>query len=620
MAFQSQSVADMVARQSGNVLMTRNHVPWFNPREMDDATVLQLNTGREALLAQLFADIHERIAQPGIFNHWLLTGARGAGKSFFLRLVQVSFAQAFQGKARFVLLPEEHRNIYAPHEFLAETRRMLRVDQGDLGAPPAWRVADPDQAWRTALGDLLTGFEEPLLVIGVENFDQLLEQAFSEDVDSSRLRQLMSNEPRIMLVATAVHGSFDENYDQRMFRQFEHHPIPPWDATDHRDYLSRRAQRNGQQASRRQLAKVEAYSHYTGGNARAAAVLAGAILDQDDPLQAATDLDAAIEKMSDYYRALLDRIPPKTRKLFDALVRGGEPASQTEIARRTGAQQNDIARAFLWLVDQGYVNESRQPGSKAKSYQVRDRLLVQFYRMRSLSPGQRSKLALMAELLADTLAFQDKWQFAQRYASQGHAQQALDEHLLAYQECLAQGEVSSAAWNLGQSARHTATLEGSDAAWTVLDQDLSQVPGQENWVIQQLGDAVADVAQKQGIPKAFSLAVALLQGLAQRPHLPIASALRALWIDMVAEAVPHDLLRDLLAEWPHLFAAELQPELSALSPLLLAWLDDLDTPADQRSARRDKLDPDLATTLAALSQALPKSAQRRLLLEAPSLP
>jgi predicted transcriptional regulator len=410
------------------------HVPWFNPREMDDETVLMLSTGREELLTQFFKSVCDRLAHPGLFKHWLLTGTRGAGKSFFLRLVQTSFNQAVGSQVRFVLLPEEHRNIYAPHEFLVEVQRMLNVEQGDIGAPSAWRVEDQNKAWQTALGDLLQAYTEPLLVIGVENFDQLLEQAFSVETDNSRLRHLMSNEPRIMILATAVQGDFDENYNQRLFRQFEHHPIPRWDAEDHRDYLVRRARRSNKQPTALQLARIDAYSRYTGGNARAAAVLAGALLDDIDPLQAATSLDAAIEKMSDYYRNLIERIPPNTRKLFDALVRGGEPASQTEIAERIGARQNDISRAFMWLVDQGYVSESRQPGQKIKQYRVLDRLFVQFYRMRSISPGQRSKLALMAELLADTLGFKDKWRFANRYAADGHDHEARTLAELALKE------------------------------------------------------------------------------------------------------------------------------------------------------------------------------------------
>jgi hypothetical protein len=412
----------------------QRHIPWFNPREMNDATVLALSTGRSALLADLLQTIEQRSTHPGQISHWLITGPRGAGKSYFLRLLQASLSTSPLPNVQLVLLPEELPNIFAPHELLAEISRLLDPSAQHVGTASRWRVDNTGQLWDEALAQLLNSLKVPLLVVGIENFDALITQAFSNDVDNSRLRHLMSNEPRLMFVATAVQGDFDEQHNQRLFRQFEHRSLSRWTPADHRNYLDKRARQQGGTATAQQLNRIDAYSRYTGGNARAAAVLAATILDVDDPLDGADDLDAAIEKMSDYYRALIARIPDNTKKLFDALVRGGEPASQTDLAERTGARQNDISRAFAWLVDNGYVSESREPGQKTKHYRVLDRLLVQFYRMRYLHPGQRSRLAVMADLLADTLSFSDKWQFANRYAGQGLEPEAQTLVELALQE------------------------------------------------------------------------------------------------------------------------------------------------------------------------------------------
>jgi hypothetical protein len=197
----------------------------------------------------------------------------------------------------------------------------------------------------------------------------------------------------------------------------------------------------------------------------------------------------------------------------------------------------------------------------------------------------------------------------------GQKSQAMALHRQAWTERLEQQNTPDAAWNLGQLARHTAQLSGPDAAWTILDADLDKVAGQEATAIQQLGDIVADAAQDLGEPAAFALGKALLQGLAARPQWPQEPALRALWIDMVEMAVPHTLQRELLDEWPSLFEVATLPSLAALNTLLRDWLDDLDTPAEQRAARRQTLDPDLATTLEGLAQALPRDARRRLGLQ-----
>ncbi len=398
--------------------MNRKHIPWFNPREMGDETVLALATGRSILLGQLLQVIRQRSVQPGDNTHWLIIGPRGAGKSYFLRLLQASLQRAPIENVRWVLLPEELPNIYAPHEFLLEIIRLLDPSRQNLGQVAQWKVQDSGRLWDEALQQLLALVPEGLLVVGVENFDELMDAAFQTEIDASRLRHLMSNQPRIMFVATSVLGDFDEKQEKRMFRQFEHRYLSPWNPQDHRDYLSARATLQGTAPSTQQLNRIDAYSRYTGGNARAAAVLAATILDVDDLMVGAEDLDAAIEKMSDYYRAMIRRIPSNTMKLFDALIRGGEPASQTDIADRTGAKQSEISRAFAWLLDYGYVSESRESGQKAKQYRVLDRLLVQFYRMRYLQPGQRSRLAVMADLLADMLSFDEKWQVASNYANQ----------------------------------------------------------------------------------------------------------------------------------------------------------------------------------------------------------
>ncbi|WP_310598984.1 hypothetical protein [Desulfobulbus sp.] len=410
------------------------YIPWFNPREMDDQTMRALSTGQDELLADFFVAVRHRLRHPGTGVHWLVTGPRGAGKSFFLRLVQSCFFQELDKTARFVLLPEEHSNIAAPHELLREIERMLSARRGDIGLPSAWRVKDEEAEWTGALRDLLAAWSGPLLVVGVENFDQLMQQAFADEVGNARLRSLLANEPRLMFLATSVQGEFDEQYDNRFFRQFEHRHILRWDEAAHRLYLGRRAELQGKEPTSHQLARIEAYSRYTGGNARVAAVLASAILDEQDPLLASADLSATLDRMTDYYRALFERIPPMTRKLFDALIRGGEPCSQTELAERVGARQSDISRAFAWLIEYGYVREERQPGSKKGRYLVADRLFVQFYRMRYLQPGQRTQLALLTDLLTDIIEFADKWRYAERYFIAGHEHEARTMVALACRE------------------------------------------------------------------------------------------------------------------------------------------------------------------------------------------
>jgi len=141
-------------------------------------------------------------------------------------------------------------------------------------------------------------------------------------------------------------------------------------------------------------------------------------------LLAAADIHATLDKMSDYYRALLQRIPANSKKILDALIRGGEPCSQSGLAERLGAKQSEIARAVSWLHDFGYIVVQAVKGSKEKPYIMADRLFAQFYRMRYLQPGQQTQLAILAEFLADALEQREQFNFAECYWQRGQEPEA----------------------------------------------------------------------------------------------------------------------------------------------------------------------------------------------------
>ena len=422
-----------------NASNNERYIPWFNPREMADSTVTALAIGREKLLQDFITVIRQRLespVKPTAGAHWLVTGQRGAGKSFFLRYAQIKIPQAFpDSRVRFVLLPEELRNVRAPHNLLDEIRRMLVVAQGDQGRAATWRTENPENAWKVSLEKLLAAFSESLLVVGIENFAQLFDKVFTDDVAASLLRKLMEHEPRILLLATAVDGSFDDDYGNRFYHQFEKRPLPNWDSQAHRKYLEERARLTDRTPTPEQLARIDAYSRYTGGNARIAAILAAAILDEQDIVDASNDLNATIDKISDYYRALLDALPKNSEILFDALIRGGEPCSQTQLAERVDARQSDISQAFAKLLEIGYLHAHRPKGQKETRYQVADRLFAEWYRMRYLDPGQRSRLAVMADLLTDILTFREKLRYAERFSAQGEHDDAQLMIELAHREC-----------------------------------------------------------------------------------------------------------------------------------------------------------------------------------------
>ncbi|MDF1586223.1 tetratricopeptide repeat protein [Marinimicrococcus flavescens] len=375
----------------------------FNPHAMSDEAVKALATGREDVLAQILGVIEANRSGGGSLQHVLIAAPRGMGKSFLLRLVQVAL-QERTGSPRFVLLPEEQPNITTPASFLDEIRRTL--EGGDPGGamprfaeegPGAWdeAAARLEAAIRAAMPD----DPHPLLVAAVENLDVLLDSVFRGKANQSRLRKLLAGQPHLMLLATTLKGDLDQGYDARLFHAFAHKRLRPWEQADYMAYFRRR-RAGTKDAAHPGESRLKAIATFTGGSPRMAVVLAD-LVEEGDPLSAAGTLDRLVDELTPYYQDLLERMPPRSRALFDALVRGGEPCSQSDLAARVGTTQNRIAQHFAWLRENEVVFGERRQGGRDFLYRIADRVFVQYYRKRFiLHGGNYTPLAAMTDFLA----------------------------------------------------------------------------------------------------------------------------------------------------------------------------------------------------------------------------
>lgn len=404
-----------------------NWIARFNPYQMAAETVRALAVGREALLAQVLGDIRSRLDGQAADRHLLLTGPRGAGKSYFLRLLEIEFAGNFGADATFVLLPEEQPNLFGVANLVANILERLG-DKPESGLTSTWEEDGEEAA--LALARLMERWqvlrpEARLLVIGVENFDAVLKSAFADKPRESVLRKLLQSEPRLMLVATTLDDAFDNDSGKRLFRNFAHLHLAPWSPDQHADYLGKRAELAHRETTSAMRGKIRAYARFTGGSPRIGAALADLLLEEADLHGAAVNLQTLVDDLTDYYRNLWERVPPNSRKLLDALIREGEPCSQSALAARVQAQQNQISRAFQWLRDMGYVREiTEKAKGRDKLYQVGDRLFVQFYRMRYIHTGAPTPLIAMSDLLADLYDAQEKFDEARKLMTGGHAEDA----------------------------------------------------------------------------------------------------------------------------------------------------------------------------------------------------
>jgi len=386
-------------------------VQTFMTHRMTDQVIRALATGREQETGRIMDAVWRSLAAaPGALQHVVIYGPRGFGKSFVARLVQIETAELAAVLGRpipFVLLPEEQHNLtrnpQALPAYIAHKIADLRTGEDRSWAGAMFQWPDPEKEarhWDQAVDqlegelDLSLPDGRGLALVVIENFDLLLASVFKEDTAEQRLRKWLDRpRNRIMLIATAT-GTVDMDYERPLFQAFQSIRLEPWSQESCLLYFNRRREAEGlAPLDAAAEAKARAVADFIGGNPRLAQLLAE-VLETQEALSVAATMNALADKLADYYRRRIEDLPALAQGLFDALIRGGEPASQTELAQRVGAGgQSTIARVMQDLQRADIIRGLPALDGRETLYRVTDRVFAHFYRLR-----QGQQLALHTPL------------------------------------------------------------------------------------------------------------------------------------------------------------------------------------------------------------------------------
>ncbi|MEZ5467005.1 MAG: hypothetical protein R3F18_04985 [Lysobacterales bacterium] len=403
----------------------------FNPHELPEARLRAVATGRERELETILGTVRENLTG-GTMQHLIVSAPRGYGKSFLMRHIELDCARmATEGHAlQAVLMPEEMPHVKEPETLLREILRVLVGGRGQE-AELSWHE-DDGEAWEAAMHALDVAVAERvetpgLLVALVENFDVLLKRAFAREEQRLRLRNWLTRSgTRIMLIAASASGAFDRSYDEPLFHAFRDVPLVPWSEDECLAYFDRQRIDAGKaRLTALPAARARAVAGFIGGTPRLATLLGDALFD-DDMLRAAELLARLTDELTPYYKERIEALPGRAQKLLDALLRFGEPASQSELARRVKAgAQSAIAGPFSELARERIVVGEKAPGSAEILYRVADRIFAHYYRRRVIDHGEgQCPLEGLVELLAQYYSKDEKLARAEQYAQMGYPAEA----------------------------------------------------------------------------------------------------------------------------------------------------------------------------------------------------
>lgn len=369
----------------------------FNPQRMTEEEILSLSTGRDNLL-KLMMDDMQVCLHPNSNQHFIFYGPRGIGKSFFTRLLKISHDRSPEfKKSIFIQLPEEQSNI----SFVADLMDMISTKlEGKLFDSMTNRWDINENEWQNSKKRLTKSLEEikkkdkiEHVFFTMENLQDFIPKLSSQE--NGRMRELLSEFSSLTLIGSSLHPDIDNDYSKKLFQVFKKIDLKPWGEKDYITYYRKKAEFKGikpldEEKTKLSEHRIRAIANFTGGSPRLAVILNSLILN-DDILSTLEIMNGIIDELTPYYQDLTKDIPPRSKILFDSLIRLGENITQSQLAAglQPPQEQKTIAKSFSWLTDNFYVNAIKQKTGNVKHYYVRDRLYVLYYQNREIMADQK---------------------------------------------------------------------------------------------------------------------------------------------------------------------------------------------------------------------------------------
>ena len=390
----------------------------FNPYTMTDDQILKLNTGQDKSFKWLLSIIQNNQRQKTP-KHIVLCGPSGSGKSFLLRRLQIHF-KPYKTIACF-LFPESQNNIFHPDDLLLSIQSFISCEYA-FQLIPKWPSKSRDQ-WlyhRKTIDRLIKKSSYKHIIICIEHLDRYFHKnsAFSSKAAQSKLRDFLVNTPWLTLITTQRGNGFIENF-QPLEGVFHCHRLSAWNQQDHKHYFQQYFKKLDIVSHQQKKIKFNALSKFTGGIPRNAVILAD-IFKNDQIFSVTQALETSIDTLTPFFESQLFAMNPGHRLLLDALIRGGEPCSFSDLEKRVQANSSEIDSCLNWLVENHVLTREDNPFHDP-FFSVTDRLFAHYYRIRHVHIQHRTgMLEAVSEFLMTFYDDHDVKQYADNYYNEGN--------------------------------------------------------------------------------------------------------------------------------------------------------------------------------------------------------
>jgi DNA-binding MarR family transcriptional regulator len=367
----------------------------FNPSRASSDELEATFVGRKRMLKELEDAIRHDATGPSP-RHWQIVGPRGSGKSHLTELLARRLAADGWLVAR---LPEEHYSVGSLAELLEEiVVRLLGV-----GVSPFAGEKDPRHVEERALDLLQSKRRESgrRAVAVIENLGLLLENQLGGRRDQARLRQILSKDPPVIVIATET--SYIEattSHGAPFYDFFQTVALPDLERSEVIALIQARARRNNDERLLGEFAavrrRVEAIYHISGGSPRLVLALYS-ILRDGVTEELGSQLTRLLDEVTPYYQARLRDVSPQAARVIAAMALSEKVETPSELGRRLRLPTAQVSSIITRLMRDRYVEPGGRPDAKRRYYELSDRLFRIWLQMREGGSPGRERLQFVAE-------------------------------------------------------------------------------------------------------------------------------------------------------------------------------------------------------------------------------
>ena len=388
-------------------------IPLFNPYTMPDDQILKLQTAHESDFKQILSVIQNN-QQSSASEHIVIYGQRGIGKSFLLRRLQIHFKP--YNTIFFLLFPEIPSHMYCANDFLKHIQQCLLI-KNQTSQPYASNWQENSQV----IDQLIEKSQYKHIIVGIENLHSMLSDQciFSMPNQRKDLQDLLQEKSWLTLITTYPQKKPYEH--EPFFELFYKHELSEWTKQVYDQYLNKIFTMHHNSDKELPVIKKNAMHFFTGRMPRNATIMAE-ILQHKDINSTIQALETAIDWLTPYFQNLYFSLMPRFRLILDTLICGKTSCQISELANRLQLNEKEVSSNVRWLLDNGFLT-TVSIKNKTIAYLVKDRLFVQYYRMRhERLPLQcnQSYLSVMREFLTTFYDYQDLKKMAQDCFSHGN--------------------------------------------------------------------------------------------------------------------------------------------------------------------------------------------------------